>query len=46
MSYNSTLNTVGVAFEILPNVARGTGHSAGLFPGVPMTNINPILNQK
>ncbi len=46
VSYNSTLNTVGVTFEILPNVARGTGHSAGLFPGVPMANISPILNQK
>ncbi len=46
VSYNSTLSTVGVTFEILPNVARGTGHSAGLFPGVPLTNIGPILNQR
>jgi hypothetical protein len=46
IGFNSTLNTVGVTFEILPNVARGTGHSAGLFPGVPMSNIGPILNQK
>jgi lipopolysaccharide export system protein LptA len=46
LSFNSTLNTVSLAFEVLPNVARNTGHSAGLFPGLPMTNVDSILNQK
>lgn len=46
VSYNSTLSTLTAYFEILPNVARTTGHSAGLFPNVPMMNVNPILNQR
>jgi hypothetical protein len=47
VSFNSTLNTAGFTFEILPNVARAAGHAAALFPGVPATtNIDPIFNQK
>jgi hypothetical protein len=45
VSYNSTLNTVSVAFEMLPNLARPTGHSAGLFP-MPAMNIDPMINQR
>ena len=32
LNYNSTVNTFGVAFEILPNLARRNGRTAGLFP--------------
>jgi hypothetical protein len=43
LTYNSTLNTFGVAFEILPNLARSTGRSANLFP-TPLQNIDPRVN--
>jgi hypothetical protein len=47
LTYNSTLSTFSLAFEVLPNVARNTGHSSGLFPGIPATtNIDPLLNQR
>jgi hypothetical protein len=42
-TYNSTLNTFGVAFEIIPNLARAHSRSAGLFPMQP-TNIDPMVN--
>jgi hypothetical protein len=45
LSYNSTLNTLGVQFEMLPNLVRSTGHAAGLFP-MPATNIDPMINQR
>ena len=45
VNYNSTLNTFGIVFEILPNLARPTGRSAGLFP-TPLTNISPMVNLK
>jgi lipopolysaccharide export system protein LptA len=43
VSYNSTVNTFGIAFEVLPNLTRPTGRSAGLFP-MPMANIDPLVN--
>jgi hypothetical protein len=30
---------------MLPNLARPTGHSAGLFP-MPAMNIDPMINQR
>ncbi|MBI1832479.1 MAG: hypothetical protein HYR84_13630 [Planctomycetes bacterium] len=46
LNYNSTLNTFGVAFEILPNMARSSsGRSAALFP-MQATNIDPMINQR
>jgi len=46
LNFNSTLNTFGVAFEMLPNVARHTGRTAGLFPMAPNNSFEPILNQR
>jgi lipopolysaccharide export system protein LptA len=45
LSYNSTLSTFSIAFEILPNLARTQGRSAGLFPA-PLLNIDPLVNQR
>ncbi|MBI2806396.1 MAG: hypothetical protein HYX68_15560 [Planctomycetes bacterium] len=45
INYNSTVNTFGVAFEVLPNLSRRTGRTAGLFP-MPLTNIDPMINQR
>jgi len=43
VNYNSTLNTFGIIFEILPNLARRpTGRTAGLFP-MAATNIDPMI---
>ncbi len=42
-NYNSTLNTFNLAFEMIPNVTRPIGRSAGLFP-IPVTNIDPMVN--
>jgi hypothetical protein len=46
VNYNSTLNTFGVAFEMIPNLARRTGRSAALYPTQPMNQLDPILNQR
>jgi hypothetical protein len=46
VSFNSTLNSVGIAFEMLPNVARSSSRAAGLFPGMPVNSIEPIFNQR
>lgn len=45
VNYNSTLNTFGVAFEMIPNLARRQGRFAGVFPSTPM-DIAPVANQK
>jgi hypothetical protein len=45
LNFNSTVNTVGVVFEMLPNLARPTGPSSGLFP-MPAANIDPMINQR
>ena len=46
LNYNSTLNTFGFAFEMIPNLARRTGRSANLYPNVPLNQLDPILNQR
>jgi lipopolysaccharide export system protein LptA len=43
LTYNSTVNTFGIAFEILPNLARNSGRTTGLFP-MPPQNIDPMVN--
>jgi hypothetical protein len=43
LSYNSTVNTFGVALEVVPALARPTGRSAGVFPAAPL-NIDPMIN--
>jgi len=45
INYNSTLNTFGVAFEMIPNLARRTGRSAALHPAQPNNQLDPILNR-
>lgn len=45
LTYNSTVNTFGIAFEVLPNLARRPGRFAGLFPAPPV-NIDPMINQR
>lgn len=46
LNYNSTLNTFGVAFEIMPNMARSpSGRAAALFP-MQATNIDPMINRQ
>jgi hypothetical protein len=46
LNYNSTLNTFGFAFEMIPNLARRTGRSANLYPVAPIDNLAPVLNQR
>ncbi len=46
ITYNSTVNMLGVAFEVLPNLAKGSSRNATLFPMAPNTTIDPILNQR
>jgi hypothetical protein len=45
LSYNSTVNTFGVAFEIMPNIARPIGHTATVFP-TPLMNLDPMVNMR
>ena len=45
LTYNSTINTFGIAFEILPNLVRRPGRFATLFPTPPM-NVEPMVNVK
>ena len=43
VTYNSTLNTFGVALEILPNLARRVSRANNYFPA-SSTNIDPMIN--
>jgi lipopolysaccharide export system protein LptA len=45
-SYNSTLNTFGLAVEVLPNLALKSSRAASAFPMPATTGFEPILNQR
>ena len=46
LTYNSTVNMFGVAFEVLPNLGRSSSRYSSLFPMSPNPLMEPVLNQR
>ncbi|MSU78486.1 MAG: hypothetical protein EXS16_10375 [Gemmataceae bacterium] len=44
VNFNSTLNTFGVVFEVLPNLARKNSRAGAFMPVAANTNLDPMVN--